>query len=479
VSVKIAPEPRGSRLTWLGATATARDLLRFGMSVFVAAAFSAVQVFVIPRRLDLSTYGQYRFFLVYVTYVELLNFGLADGAFLRWAGRGSATIAREWRTVVRWLLGLQGLVLGGALLAAWLIEDPLVRLYIIALASCALFVNVTTLSSYALQASGDFKRAGRIVVLPPAVFVIAMLLIPSHSLNTVLLLYVSGFAIAAFYAVLSIGRAGNVSKADPTEQNELSPAVLAISGAPVLGASLAAVLSRSADRVLVSVVAPITSFALYGFASTVMVAASVATQALSRVALAHAARRPSAERAAFLGGFFDLIAAAYGIGLVAEPLFEHVVARFLPTYVAALPIVRALTVGVPLSVAIQVVLVGTLQSYALVRRQFLVGLCGFVFVVIACGTALVLHAPLWQVAAAATIAAAATLAAGDIIVRRLVPEARSQRSLAFVVVIALQSIALNIALAMPLNWISQSATYAILAVVPTWLMLRRVQEHGW
>jgi O-antigen/teichoic acid export membrane protein len=479
VSVKIASESRASRLPWRAATATARDLLRFGLSVFVAAAFSAVQVFVIPRRLDLPTYGQYRFFLVYVTYVELLNFGLADGAFLRWAGGRSATIAREWRIVVRWLLGLQGLVLAGALLAALVIKTPLARLYIAALASCALFVNVSALSSYALQASGDFKRAGRIVVLAPATFVVAMLIVPSHSLGSVLFLYVSAFAIAALYAVMSVVRAGFASEDLPIESPNLAPVALAFSGAPVLGASLAAVLARSADRILVSVAAPITSFALYGFASTVMVAASVATQALSRVALAHAAKRPPAERAAFIGGFFDLIAAAFGIGLVAEPFFEHLVTRFLPAYVDALSIVRALTVSVPLSIAIQVVLVGTLQSYGLVRRQFLVGLCGFLLVVTACGTALLLHAPLWQVAAAATMAAAATIGAGDIIVRRLVPEARKQASLTFVVVIALQSIALNIALAIPRHWAIQSTIYAALAAVPTWLMFRRVQQHGW
>jgi hypothetical protein len=61
----------------------------------------------------------------------------------------------------------------------------------------------------------------------------------------------------------------------------------------------------------------------------------------------------------------------------------------------------------------------------------------------------------------------------------LVPEARKQASLTFVVVIALQSIALNVALAIPRHWMIQSTIYAALAAVPTWLMFRRVQQHGW
>ncbi|MEP6729983.1 MAG: hypothetical protein ABJE10_05070 [bacterium] len=479
MAVKLAPESPASRLSWLGAAKPGRDVFRFGISIFVGATFSAVQVFVIPRRLDLATYGQYRLFLVYVTYIELLNFGLVDGAFLRWAGRRPDTIAFEWRVIARWLLGIQALLIGIALLARALVHDSTIQLYLIAFAVCATFVNVSVLSSYALQASGDFKRAGRIFFLAPALFVLTIALTSFHSLTAMLLAYVGAFAVAAGYAAFSVMRVGHTITREAHLPSDLSRSTLIRSGAPVLGANVAAVLARSADRVLVSIVAPITSFALYGFASTVMVAASVATQALSRVALAHAARRPLSDRAMFLGGFLDAIATAYGIGLVAEPFFEYLVARFLPAYVSALPIVRALTVGLPLSVAIQVVLVGTLQSYGLVRRQLLVGLCGFALVVIFCGTALSLHAPLWIVAASASAAAAVMIAVGDVIVRRVVVEARGQTSLQFIAVIAAQSVALGAALALSDNWMVRSVTYGALAVLPTWLMYQRVQKHGW
>ena len=70
----------------------------------------AVQVFLIPRRLDVLTYGHYRLFLAYVTYLGLLQFGLVDGAFVRWAGRPRGLIRREWPRVAGWLLAMNGAV---------------------------------------------------------------------------------------------------------------------------------------------------------------------------------------------------------------------------------------------------------------------------------------------------------------------------------------------------------------------------------
>ena len=479
---KIASRPSAPR--WLGAAAPGRDLVRFGISIAIAAAFSTVQLFVIPRRLDLVTYGLYRLFLVYVAYLEVLNFGIADGAFLRWAGRTPRFIGREWRVIGRWLLTIQLALVCVALLVAAFMAPTTQQQYLIAFAAGALFVNAQVLSSYALQASGDFRAAGRVAVLAPGVFVVSVFCLPIHTLAAVLTAYVSSRAVTALYAARCVATVTSTIYDDDETTGKSAPhapdiAALIHTGAPVLGASVAAVLSRSADKILVSIATPITSFARYGFASTVMVTADVATLALSRVALSHAARRPHAERARFLAGFFDIIAAGYGLGLVAEPLFEHLVARYLPLYENALPILRALLFGLPLTVATHVVLVGTLQSHGLVRRQLTVQLCGVALVLAACGAALAMHVPLWEVAAAATVASALTFAAGVAIVRRAVPEARAQACLRFTLVVALQSAALLVALGSTTGWTRQAAVYALIAFVPTWQAARQVREHGW
>ncbi|MES2178521.1 MAG: hypothetical protein V4550_11735 [Gemmatimonadota bacterium] len=451
-----------------------RDLLRYGGAIFGAAGLSVVQVFLIPRQLDVPTYGHYRLFLTFVSQIGVLHFGLADGAFLRWAGESPGLIAREWRRVVRWLLAIElALVVAVSSLAAF--SGPLVRTFLIAIVVCALFANVVALCCYALQAAGDFRRAGRVMITAPILFVAGLFVFSSHVLTQVLALYIASFAISAIYGASCILRIRREAEA-PASPLKLGTLVGA--GLPVLGASYAAVLAQSVDRLLVSVASPITDFALYGFASTAGVAANSATQAVSRVALSHAARRPVEDRARFLGEFFYLIAAGFGAALVAEPLFEHVVARTLPLYGSALPIVRSLTLGLPFWVGIHVVIVCTLQSCALVRRQLVVELIGVAFVALTVGASLYAGVPLWSVAGAVSLAGALTLASGTVVVRRSLPHAPAQPVVAFTGTVIVQGAALLIALFTTDRWIMQTMIYAALAAAPTiWSARRAARAH--
>ncbi len=465
---------------WLGAPMPGRDVFTFGGALLIAAAFSAVQVFVLPRRLDVAAYGHYRLFLVYAGYVGLLYFGVVDGAFLRWAGRRPGAIGPEWRVVLRWLLVVQLGVVAAALLASLAIADLAWRLSFIALAACALFINSATLSSFALQSAGDFRNAGRAAVLPNGLFVVFVLVMPPRDLSIVLAAYVASWALAACFGAIAVWRATRAHARDG--QSSSDPLVLRAlmkSGLPVFGANLAAGLTQSADRLLVGLAVPISLFAQYAFASTVMVAGTTATHALSRVALSHAARRPTMERAAFLGGFFSLIAAGYGAGLVLEPLFERLVSASLPAYVPSLPILRMLLVGIPFWVATHVVLVGALQSCGFVRRQLLVELLGVTLVIIGCGACLVAHQPLWIVAAVASGAATLTFGAAATVVRRTVPGGGTLPSVLFALTAASQSGALLFALRSSDSWQIQSVVYALVAAAPTWLVARHAGRRDW
>ncbi len=464
--------------TWRGAQTAGRDLLRFGVAIFVAAGFSAVQVFVIPRLLDVHTYGQYRLFLVYVSYLALLQFGIADGAFLRWVGRSPSAIAREWPRVVRWLIVIHVIAIAVTGAIVVFVSVPEVRVFALAFALCALCVNVSMLGAYALQAAGDFTRAGRVAMLSNGLFVAAAVVTRVHTLVGVLSLYIGAFAVAGLYGARGVLHFRSHDAAHTGD--ELPPMrVLGVRGAPVLGANLAAALAQSLDRVLVSVFVPIASFALYGFASTASVAAASATQALSRVALSHAARRPEQERASFLAGYYDVIACGYGVALLALPLFDRLVSQHIPAYADALPIVRALTLGLPAWVGTHVVIVGTLQAYGLVRRQLTVELSGVALVAVLCTAALVTHQQLWVVAAAGSVAAAVALMIGALLVFHSAAPTGVRATVFFTMLSLAQGAALLIAVYLGGHWLRQTATYAVLGAVPTLLAARRARAHGW
>jgi len=462
---------------WASLATLGSDISRFGAATFVAVLLGALQVFVIPRRLAITTYGEYRVFLVYVTYLGAFHLGVVDGAFVRWAGRPVGIMAHEWRRVVRWVLGTHLVLVGIAVIGAQL-AHPTTRTYIIALAVCALSVNTATFFSFALQAAGDFRDAGRVIVSAPVLFVSAVAFLPWHSLPVVLAEYVSSWAAAALVAVLYLARlTTTVQPVEPPPDDSIDYRSLVRIGLPVLGATIAAGLAQFGDRILVSFRVPVRTFALYGFASSVMVAASAAINALSRVSLSHAAKYEGTARAALLGGIYDVLGTGFGTVLLGFPLLEQLVGRLLPAYAAALPIARALIVGSLFWAAIHIVLVGTLQTYGLVRKQFVLELGGTALVGMACAIAFASHAPLWGVAAAASGAGAITWALGAAFVRRYVPDARTHRNLRFAAIGGAQAAAFGIACTMADAWVVRSVVYAALAFLPTFIAARAARAH--
>jgi O-antigen/teichoic acid export membrane protein len=461
------PEP--TLAAWQGSERFSRDASRFGGAVAVTTLLGVIQVFAMPKLLDVPTFGAYRIFLVYFGYAGLLHAGIADGALLRWAGRPLAAVRVEWRVVLRWILALQLAAIVIATAAAILITDPTIAWVIAGLGLAAAAVNVWSISTYALQAAGDFRWAGLLTIWPPLFFLLSVASVPAgyRTLPVVLALYAASQATAAGAAALRVRRGSGaetlVGPTIPPRARELLRL-----GTPVLFANFAAGLAQSADRVLVSIFTSVTRFALYGFASSALVAANAATQALARVALPHAVRRPAEGRAAFLDGFYDVITVGAGAGLLAYPTFEWVVARFLPAYIPGLPIVRALVVSAIFWIALNVVVVTTLQAFAAVRTQLAIQLVAAALVAIAAGVTLAATDDLAAVAWATAGASAAAWVVGVSITRRRVPHASLAPAMTFAWRTAVQAIVMLAALTIAAQPLARTAI-VLVGIAPTLL----------
>jgi O-antigen/teichoic acid export membrane protein len=456
------------------------DVLRFGTAVLFVLVLSVVPVFVVPRRLSVEAFGEFRVFLLYIGYLGVLHFGVVDGAFLRWVGAPVSLLRREWPIVLRRLLLLQLPVLAAAGVAYAFGSSGLPRVYVTAFATCAVAANLAAFASFSLQAAGDFQGAGRVTALPTGLFAIAVVALPLASLNSMLVAYVTAYAIAAAVGLGRLSAVASRASIDeplPSDIEPLSFRAFMVSGLPVLGAGMATALAQYADRILVSFAVPVAAFAFYGFASSTMALSGVARQTLSRVTLAHAARRVGPNRAAFLDGVYDLIAAGFGVAIFAEPLFESVVGRLLPKYVGALPIVRGLIIGALFWVATTVVVLGTLQTYGNVRRQFVVSVIGTLLAAAGAAIALALHAPLWVVASAASAGTALAWVVGVALTHRVVSDSRPASAARFFAITTIQACALGAALALANGWIARTAFYAVIAALPTAIAARAARQH--
>lgn len=404
----------------VGGSALRRDAARFGTASLAGAALGVVQVFLVPRLLDVTTFGLYRIFVLYAGYAGVLHAGGVDGALLRWANRSAAPITREWRVTMTWLLESQGLIVAIAAVAALGLHvrganDAAV--IVSALGVYALPFNTAALSAFALQTARRFRSAGLAVYGPNAFFLAALALMPAADRSIAIVLALAVAAQAGTSVALAARLLGG-----PAGRGDLDPALtrrsLVTIGAPLMAANFVGGLAQNADRLLLSWAVPVHEFARYGFASSAFFAANAAAQALGRVALPHTASSAPADRPRLLGGMYDLIVCAFAVGLAAYPLFERIVTAFLPAYVTSLPIVRAFLPGTFLWLGTQVVTNTALQAEGRVRTQLLLASIAGGAVTLMSGAAIVAHAPLWVVALAASAGSATAWVVGVLVLDR-------------------------------------------------------------
>lgn len=411
-----------------------RDVSVSGAATVIGAALGVLQVFLLPKLLDVRTFGLYRIFVLYSSYIGLLHFGAADGALLRWAGNPLSRIAGEWRTLSRWTYVVQLILLGVALAAAMalMVRAPDASVILIALGCWAVASNPLVVSQYAFQAARDFTRVGVITILVPAVFVAGVVALPARyrSLPEVLAFYVLGQTAAAAVSFAPIWRAGR-RPSDPPLMPPMRINNLLRVGAPLTAANLVTGLSQSIDRLFVSWTAPVTLFAQYSFASSVFFAASIGNQALSKVSLPHVSAARIADRPALLAHFADILLCGYAAGLAAYPSFEAVIAAFLPAYRPALPIMRAMLIGALFLVATQVVVNTGLQAAGRVTTQLFTAVGAAVAVGVLTGATILVHAPLWAVAAAGSTGLAMGWAFALLATYRVAPTHVPARSMGF------------------------------------------------
>ena len=464
----VTPEWRGGSF--------AVDARRFGGAVGIATLLSIGQFLLLPRVLDVATYGAFRVFVVYGIYAGVLHLGLPDGAYVRWAGRDQRQVLQEWRASALWLAAIQLGFMLAALAVATRLGDGRAAMTVAALGAFAAATNMLTHATCAFQAIGEFRRAGALAVIPPAALLLGVLALPQavRTLPAVLAVAVAAQVIPAAIATWWLrGAAAAAGSATGAGQERLTIGDLLRLGVPVLAANVIAGLALSIDRLLLSVAIPVEAFAMYGFAASAFVVANAVTQGLARVSVPHAARLPAAERGRFYGKLYGVIAAGFGAGLTLYPAVEGIVAGFLPAYTAALPIMRALLPGALFGVALHVVVFAVLLVRQAVRTQLAIAAAAAVLVLAATSAAILLDAPLWGVAAASSVALGLAWGTGAIVSARHAPLERPVGILPFALCTAAQLAALGVALRASDGVVPRTAIYLALAAAPTWLAWRR------
>jgi O-antigen/teichoic acid export membrane protein len=346
-----APEiPKPSRFAVL-----ARDVATMGVGTALAAVFNTLLVFLVPRIVSVEDFGYWRLFMLYGTYVGLLQLGFLDGTLLRWAGRPLADFHNELRPALRFLFWLLLALIVPIGAFAWWKFNVDVCFIAFAVLIYAVVYNLSALFLYGLQSARQFRPVAIASAAPTGLFVIltfAWTLRRIPDFRILIELYSIAWAGALVYLWVRVNPLKKTQARSVAAWSIGESCVLI--GWPIVLSNIGAGLVQSADRLVASWIFPIHQFAQYSLASSAMFVPVMAIAAIYRVFFSHASALQHEGRMRIYGHGSKFLLLAWSMMLPYFFVLELVVKHFLPKYAPSLPAAGILLFGVFFLAEIQI-----------------------------------------------------------------------------------------------------------------------------
>jgi O-antigen/teichoic acid export membrane protein len=348
----------------------ARDIATMGGGTALGVLFNTLLLFVIPRVVSVEDYGYWRLFLLYVGYAGLLHMGFADGALLRWAGKPLEEFRHEVAPSMKFLFWQHLAFVGPAcLIVGSFLPSPL-NFIGVAIFVVAMVTNLASVLQHALQGARQFKPVAFATAAPAGVLLILVFLWELRAapgFRALTLLYCASWAGALAYLWTRV----KPNRCPPTSDSAWGLGKTCILlGWPVVLANGGLGLVQSADRLVVSSALPITDFAQYSLASSMMFVPVTAIAAVYRVFFSHVAAVEHEGRVRVYAHASKFLLLAWSLLLPFFFILEVFVRRLLPKYVTALPVAGILLLGVIFLGGIQILHMSFAFLYGK-QRQFL------------------------------------------------------------------------------------------------------------
>jgi len=349
----------------------ARDVATMGGGTALAALFSTLIVFLIPRLISIEDFGYWRLFLLYASYAGVLHLGFLDGLLLRWAGQRLENFHPEVRVSLKFLswqlivLLLPACVIVGLALHA---ESRFVWLSVL---MYTFFFNLAALLQYCLQGARQFKPVAFATAAPGAIFVLLIVMwnirwVPNF--RTLIALYCISWLGALIYLWARVKPLQGFNSRDSAWLLGKTGILL---GWPMVLANMGQGLVQSADRLVVSSALPIHDFAEYSLASSALFVPVTAIATVYRVFLSYAAALEHNGRVKIYKHASRFRLFAWSILLPYFFVLEVFVRNFIPKYLPAMPLSAILLLSVLFLAEIQILHTSFAYLYGR-QRQFLI-----------------------------------------------------------------------------------------------------------
>lgn len=325
-----------------------KDLFKVFGSNIITLAVGIVSGLVIPSFLSLDQYAYFKTFTLYLSYVGILHFGLADGLFIKYGGSYEDDIDKSLlKGEHNFFLIFQFIITIAIVLISLFIDDKI----LLAFSLSIIPFNLLTFYKFFYQAIGKFDIYSKILIFPPIVMLIANLAVIFifEIENYWLFIIIRLFAYTLIFLILEYNFYKLTKLVDTTVDFEEIKSIFNIGFFIMLG-NLSSILFYSIDRWFVKFSFTSSDFAFYSFAISMMAMINIFINSITTVFYPYLSRNSNDNILQKLKSYFIIIA-SFASG--SYFLFVFIVENFIPKHIPALNIIAIIFAGFPALITIK------------------------------------------------------------------------------------------------------------------------------
>lgn len=334
----------------------------------------------IPKILSLESYGTYKIFTLYVSYMGLLHFGLIDGIAVKFAGKNLESIGLpKVRMYTKLLIGMEIVEMLLLFVMGYYFFRGSQRYLIYLLAIDVPIHNMNTYCTTLMQISMQFKKYTYVTTLDSILQTMGVLILFVLALtyNATAWIYIGIFIcgeVAVLVTCLCTARGILFGKRDKITYNKKEIHSLFKIGFPLLIAGIVSTLVYNLDRQFVSVFFSRTEYATYAFAYSMMNLITVLVSAMSIVLYPSLKRVDRGTAALYYKKISALIPTLIFLLFGGVQIFVKFIEWFLPEYRLSIEILIYILPSTVTICLLQIVLINYYKIIENTKQYFILSI---------------------------------------------------------------------------------------------------------
>jgi len=336
--------------------------------------------FIIPILLDITDFGYYKIFALYLTYCGLLHFGFIDGIYLLFAGKNYNELNHnKFAFFTRFIFILESIIATLGIVFSLIFLSGEYKFIFTLLSINLIALNLTTYYQYISQITNRFKEYSiRLIILSITNIIIVGIMylgnLKSYT-SYIILLVISNYLLCFWYMWTYRDITFKRTIKDDNNIDEIIK--LFKLGIPLLLANFIAVILMSIDKLIIEIFFDIETFGIYSFAYNLVNIIVVIVGSIGVVLYPFMSKFKSNIYKMY-SPLNAIIIVIISIGLISYFPLQEIIRILISKYIPSLDIFRIIMPGILITSVITIIKQNYYKIYSLNIMFLIFGTIGLV-----------------------------------------------------------------------------------------------------